>query len=121
MWLAKKLAAPAAEPVAAELGSVTIEGKQTAVVTEGEQRDISSIFPGGYFYRMQTGETVAVLRCGGTEMIQGVVSETVPEELEPGEVKLCAAGGASILLKNDGRILLNGNVTVSGTLTAEEV
>lgn len=121
MWLAKKLAAPAAEPVAAEFGSVTIEGDQTAVVTEGERRDISAVFPGGYFYRVQTGEMVAVLRCGGTELIQGVVANAVPEDLEPGEVKISSAGGASLLLKNDGSILLQGNVTVSGTLTTEEV
>lgn len=121
MWLTKKLAASAETQAAAEFGSVTIEGNQTALVTEGERRGISTVLPGGYVYRVQTGETVAVLRCGSTELIQGVVSDTVPADLEPGEIKISAAGGAAILLKNDGSILLQGNVTVSGTLTAEEV
>lgn len=120
MWLTKKLAASAPVQTAAEFGSVTMEGTQTAVVTEGERRGVAAVSPGGYAYRVQTGETVAVLRCGGTEVIQGIVSETVPADLEPGEVKISAAGGAAILLKNDGTILLQGTVKVSGTLITEE-
>lgn len=120
MWLSKQLSTPAAESAAAEFGSVTMEGNRTAVVTEGEKRGIATIFPGGYAYRVQTGETVAVLHCGNKELIQGILSETVPEALEPGEIKISSAGGAAIFLKNDGSILLQGDVTVSGTLTTEE-
>ncbi|MGI6014585.1 MAG: hypothetical protein ACOX7K_10000 [Oscillospiraceae bacterium] len=119
MWLSKQLAGSTAEQAVAEFGSVTMEGASTAVVTEGERRGISTVFPGGYAYRAKTGETVAVLRCGNTALIQGTVSDTIPEELEVGEVKIFAAGGAAIVLKNDGRILLQGNVTVNGTLITE--
>ena len=119
MWLSKQLSGSAAEQTVAEFGSVTMEGNNTAVVTEGEKRGVSTVFPGGYAYRVQTGETVAILHCGNTDLIQGTILDRVPDELEPGEVKITAAGGAAILLKNDGNILLQGNVTVSGTLTTE--
>jgi len=36
----------------------------------------------------------------------GVLADT--EGLQEGEVKLSSAGGASIVLKNDGRVLING-------------
>lgn len=30
------------------------------------------------------------------------------ENLEKGEVRICSAGGAEIILKNDGRVIING-------------
>lgn len=39
--------------------------------------------------------------------------QTLPagQSLQPGELLLCSAGGASIKLCNDGRILMNGKET----------
>ena len=120
MWLSKQLARSDVEQTVAEFGSVTMDGINTAVITEGEKRGISTLFPGGYTYCPQLGETVAILHCGNKEFIQGTVSDKASEELEPGEVKISAASGTAIVLKNDGRILLQGNVTVDGTLVTKE-
>ena len=43
----------------------------------------------------------------GGAVCLGVIAAP-PEPLEPGEVMLYSAGGASIVLKNNGKVLING-------------
>ena len=45
---------------------------------------------------------------GGAQLCLGSVTEGWPEGLHPGEILLRSAGGASIKLCSDGKILLNG-------------
>jgi hypothetical protein len=45
---------------------------------------------------------------GGAQLCLGSVTEGWPEGLQPGEILLRSAGGASIKLCSDGKILLNG-------------
>ena len=56
-----------------------------------------------------------LLRCGDGEAVAGVLS-AAPAGLQPGEVCVFSAGGATLLLKNDGTVLLTWNVEVTGTL-----
>ncbi|MBQ8851082.1 MAG: hypothetical protein IJZ66_01375 [Oscillibacter sp.] len=55
---------------------------------------------------VKAGDLGEELCCAGAEM-------EIPEEMEEGELFL-QSGGASIFLKNDGRILLEGQVFVNG-------
>ena len=50
---------------------------------------------------------IAVLPTEAGGVCLGVIAEA-PDRLQPGELMLYSAGGASIVLKNDGRVLING-------------
>lgn len=52
------------------------------------------------------GESAVVLPLANGEVSLGVLAKNV--ELDEGEVMLSSKGGASIVLKNDGRVLING-------------
>ena len=52
------------------------------------------------------GEQAVVLPLSGGAVTLGVLADA--GELEEGEVMLRSRGGASIVLKNDGRVLING-------------
>ena len=65
------------------------------------------------------GEPVLILPLGEGEICRGVRSDT--EGLLPGELRLCSCGGAEILLKQNGEILLNGlTITREGKLIPPE-
>ena len=53
------------------------------------------------------GARAAAVQAGRTVCVLGTRSEE-KLSLEPGEIGLYSKGGASIVLKNDGRVLING-------------
>lgn len=116
MWLAAKAArAEHKEEEAARLGAVTIGGSAPAAECGSERRALLVASPGGVAWLPRVGEEALLIRCGGEEAVVGTVA-AAPAGLQPGEVCVYSAGGASILLKNDGRVLITGNVEVTGTL-----
>ena len=52
------------------------------------------------------GEKSIVLPTSTGDICLGVLAGNL--DLEPGELMLCSSGGASILLKNDGYVYING-------------
>lgn len=121
MWLAKQRAS--AEKTAAELGTVTIAGEYAGVMSRGEVRSLPVFAPGGCVWMPEDGDTVLVLKGGPGGMEQCVAGkrqDAVPEGMRPGEV-LFRVGDASVWLRQDGSILLNGNVNVQGSLTINGV
>ncbi len=112
MWLSQQFSKAQAQ-APSSLGEVTIPGAQAAARSgEGEQRLLPLISPGGYAWLPETGAQVLVLR-EGSPCILGLTQPELPE-LEPGEV-LLYAGTASIRLKKDGSICLNGRIFVNGS------
>lgn len=110
MWLSEKTAAKGPRANAAEVGTAT---GGLSVFTEAEKRNLPICSPGGYAWRPVFGEDVLVMKCAdGLSRVLSAVS-TPQEGMESGEV-LIYSGGASICLKNDGRILLNGDVYING-------
>lgn len=63
--------------------------------------------PGGIAYAPSKGEQAVVVSTEAGTVCLGVLHENT-EHLEEGELMLYSAGGAVILLKNDGRVLVNG-------------
>jgi len=115
MWISAKLAKNVQEDAGSgEIGQVTIGGDRPAVVTRGESRGLSVAAPGGYLWRPAAGDQVLVIPCGEEYVVAGVVSDEAPEE--NGEVTIKSETGAVIRLKNNGEILLEGDVKVLGTL-----
>lgn len=119
MWLSKKMSQAAREEEpSVSLGVITIGGGSAGAVTGSEKRDMAIISPGGFAWRPKSGQNVLVLKTGeGESIIAGAVQDS-NAELENAEVKI-ASNGASITLKNDGRILVNGNLSVTGDFVVE--
>ena len=118
MWLSKKLAAHELQDVAsAQDGTVTIEGGELAVFSSGEKREVKTVGPGGYEWQPRKGEDVLIVRGGifGEESYAVGVPEQTGEALEPGEVRIrSAAAGTEIVLRNNGRIDINGVLFING-------
>ena len=110
-WLSKRAAQMREEAAAPSEGIVSIGGGEPAVVTDGELRQTELVLPGGYFWKPGANDTVLVLR-GTRDCIAGQI-KSAPGDLRPGEVRI-AAGSASIVFRNDGRIELCGSVYVNG-------
>ncbi len=114
MWLTSflskgKVNAPATK------GSITGAGASSVCVDASTQhRNVAVVAPYGYLYVPPVGEDAVIVPFDGGEACVGVVTR-LSENLQRGEVMLCSAGGASIVLKNDGSVLINGvDVTSNG-------
>ena len=94
MWLSRKLSQHEMQDVAsAQDGTVTVEGGELAVFSSGEKR-------GGTF-----GEEAYAV---------GAVGQSA-DDLAPGEVRIrSAAAGTEIVLRNNGRIDINGLLFING-------
>lgn len=117
MWLSRQMR-PAPEEAGAELGVTSISGASAGVVAKGELRALPVYGPGGYLWQPAAGQTVLVIK-GGTDAqeccVAGAKQAAAPAGMQPGEVYLYAGNG-SIYLKNDGTVVLQGTVSVEGTL-----
>ena len=89
------------------IGSVATAGIGGFGVVGPSRIDSPVIFaPRGVSYLPAAGDSVLLLPINGRDICLGVVAPTTG--LEPGEIRLTSAGGASITLTNTGEILLNG-------------
>ena len=118
MWLSRKLSQHEMQDVAsAQDGTVTVEGGELAVFSSGEKREVKTAAPGGYEWQPKKGEDVLVVRGGtfGEEAYAvGAVGQSA-DDLAPGEVRIrSAAAGTEIVLRNNGRIDINGLLFING-------
>ena len=118
MWLSRKLTQHEMQNTAsAQSGTVTVEGAESAVYTDGEERDVRVASPRGFFWKPGNGENVLVIKGGvfGEEAyIVGAVQQD-DAALNAGEIRIASArGDAEIVLKNSGRIDINGSVFING-------
>ncbi len=67
---------------------------------------IPIVAPYGISYAPPSGEDSVVINAGGNDVCLGTVAAKA--NLEPGELMLTSLGGASIVLKNDGGVYING-------------
>lgn len=92
---------PAAQP-----GVVTTGGAEIAVRCDMERRAPEVTVPYGMAVCMPQGERVMMLPESGVCL--GTVNTAAG--LLPGEVRLFSVGGAEILLRADGAVVINGQV-----------
>lgn len=111
MWLSKRIMQETPESDPAAVGTVSIGGLQTAVVTDGEKRSALVFAPGGYCWRPSAGENVLVMK--GNELYIAGKLVQLANDLQSGEVRIFSEG-ASLVLKNDGRILMEGELYLNG-------
>lgn len=118
MWLSKKLTQHEMQNTAsAQSGTVTVEGAEAAVYTSGEDRDVKVVSPRGFFWKPKNGEKVLVIK-GGVFGEEAYIVGAVQDKdggLAAGEVRIAnARGDAEIVLRNNGRIDINGNLFING-------
>lgn len=115
MWIAGRLrGAQTEESVQGECGTVTIGGSAAGVLMRGEERGLPTAAPGGYAWRPRGGERVLVLKSGthGEERCVALSLDTAAKQagLADGEICLYSAGGASVCLRNNGRVEIKGRL-----------
>ena len=91
-------------------GAVRGDFRGGSVDAAGEHKDLSLCAPYGFFSLPPEGESAVVLPLEDGEVCLGVVGSA--DGLEEGEIMLRSKGGASLVLKNDGRVLVNGRELV---------
>jgi len=104
----------------AQVGVVTVSGREAGVYLNGERRWLPVFAPGGYRWTPGVGEKVLVLKTGADGEQPCVVGREPDGEtdLEPGEAELYAKN-CSVHLDRYGRINLTGTVTVNGVELSE--
>lgn len=86
-------------------------------VAQQEDRDMPIYAPRGISYRPSEGDQLLLIPVEGANMCAGV--RTNSAGLSGGELRLVSAGGASIYLKNNGSVLINGvEITKTGAVIA---
>ena len=109
MWLIRKTAGGQRERAGAFTRLTSATSGEEYIVGAYESRQLPVCAPYGVSARPVQGQAaVGVSGQGGVQLGLGSVTEGWPEGLQPGEILLRSAGGASIKLCSDGKILLNG-------------
>ena len=103
----------------AQVGKTTVAGGNAAVFTDGEYRGVRVFSPGGYVWRPAVGDDVLVLKTPDGTYALGAETVGAPEDMQPGDVFVRAASGASVYLKTDGTVLVSGDVSVRGRVDIE--
>ena len=108
MWINEYMTGRSFRAQGASAGE--IRSSDNGSVSVSSTRDYGAlpmIAPAGIAYVPVTGSSTVVMEGAGGAVCLGVVVES-QEGLQPGELMLYSAGGASIVLKNDGKVLING-------------
>lgn len=118
MWLSRKLSQHEMQDVAsAQDGTVTVEGGELAVFSSGEKREVKTAAHHQHILALFRLPLIAAGRGGtfGEEAYAvGAVGQSA-DDLAPGEVRIrSAAAGTEIVLRNNGRIDINGLLFING-------
>ena len=109
MWLMSYITNNSISSPNAVKGELSAGG---AVSSSGEHKGVEMCFPYGLVSIPPAGERAVVLPLDDGEVGLGVLKKAVG--LEAGELMLYSKGGATLVLKNDGRVLINGRELING-------
>lgn len=111
MWISNKIALreKSKERKASSADVTLIDGGNIVVQNSNEYRGIKVVSPRGIAYMPVQGDKTVVIPVGDENVCIGAINESA--ELEAGELMLYSSGGAKIVLKNNGEVLIN-NTTI---------
>lgn len=105
MWLSKMLSRSDTSDKA-EKGRVTLSGADGFEAGSSvTSRNINAYAPYGYNSLAPVGEEVILLPSSDGQVAMGTKNDST--SLESGEIKITSKGGAYIILKNDGSVIIN--------------
>lgn len=109
MWLTDFVTKNSFSKTEASIGDITsAKTSAVAVNTALEQRDVPLVAPFGIAYNPPRCEKSVLLPLNSNYACIGVLCQS--KDLAPGELMLFSQGGASIVLKNNGQVIINGRV-----------
>ncbi len=107
MWLMNYITKNSITSPGAVKGNVSsVKSSGLSVTSSGEHKQLKTCLPYGVVSVPPVGECAVVLPLDDGEISLGVVAQV--GDLAEGEVMLRSKGGASIVLKNSGKVLING-------------
>lgn len=107
MWLTGYITKNSMSSKNAVRGNVSsVKNNRLSVESSCEHKQIRACAPYGIASVPPVGESAVVLPLDDGELSLGVIAGG--HSLSEGEIMLFSKGGASIVLKNDGRVLING-------------
>lgn len=113
MWLTQQLLSNSGAREN-ERGRVTMnEGGRLNVSAAVNEPMVDTYTPYGYTALPPSGARILLVPCAQGSVCAGVQCD-LPTGLAAGEVRITSAGGARIVLKNNGEIHLNGLVITPG-------
>lgn len=107
MWISGYVTGNSFPGDRAAVGSVRSAGAKVSVSAAADHLSIPTAAPYGIAYVPPVGAGSVVMPTDGGSVYLGVIGAPT-QGLEQGELMLYSSGGASIVLKNDGRVLING-------------
>lgn len=107
MWISKMISKSEKEQKA-EKGCITLSNNSVEAQGTVKSRNIDSFTPYGYQSVVPVGEEVMLLPSSDGQVMIG--SRCADSSLKSGEVRISSLGGASIVLKNDGSVIINSLV-----------
>lgn len=112
MWLMHYITRNSLSAPGAAKGEWSADGGESGVAASGQHKNLELCLPYGVLSLPPVGERAVVLPLEDGEVGLGVLRQT--DGLEEGEVMLYSKGGATLVLKNDGRVLINGREVGNG-------
>ena len=110
MWISRKLS-ESSSPRNAERGYVSMNsGGELEASSSVNSRSTKCFTPYGYSAVIPIGREVILVPSNDGQVALGVLQKD--EQLEAGEIKIASEGGASIVLKNDGRVIINSRFII---------
>lgn len=107
MWITSYLAKNREKESACAGSVVSADAAGVEVSSSRLYREVPVAAPYGVYCVPPSGEQAVMVHTQSKDVCVGVLS-LAAEDLEPGEIMLCSKGGASIVLRNDGSVLING-------------
>lgn len=108
MWINEYMTGRSFSAAGASAGEIrSANNGNVSVSATRDYGTLPLIAPAGIAYVPVAGASTVVMEGAGGAVCLGV-AVTPQEELQPGELMLYSAGGASIVLKNSGKVLING-------------
>ncbi len=110
MWLSR-IICNSKSSESAEKGRVTLSSSENWEADGSRTvRNIETYLPYGYSAAAPVGEEVLLLPAADSTVAVGTKSSS--EGIEAGEVRIQSKGGASIVLKNDGSVIINNSLII---------
>lgn len=107
MWISRYVTGRSLTGETPGIGEVRAAGAKVTVSAAADHAELPIASPYGIIYVPPVGSRSVVLPTEGGSVCLGVIAAHAAQ-LEQGELMLRSAGGASIVLKNDGSVLING-------------
>lgn len=107
MWITSYLAKNRMKDSACAGSIMNADVTGVEVDSSRRYREVPVAAPYGVYCVPPSGERAVMVHTPSGGVCMGVISP-LPASLEAGEIMLCSQGGASIVLKNDGSVLING-------------